>query len=908
MRRTTSPFGSAVETLESPFLNEDVDRSDAASPRGEIAAFERPPASDEWETAFEGPAASAESIEDREEPLYEELDESSALEFDAETWSSAPAASSESSGELETWEMDQAEAPFLEGQVLARDGEPYTAEAVVAESEAADTTLANERLQFDPDYISDDGEKVPPVWADSDATRFLLDKKGDPDDRGRVHLSTALTRQLKTVVLYTRVQFSKPSRETVGKKLTLYVVLFPGETKDNTGIKDLNDKILHYQLNLEYTLARQAAIERLFPIKGPLFALVGQDYKTATILAPEGMRKEFVAQLTQLDRILRDKLLELLKKARAEEEAKEKEDQDKERLKAISALEKTLKPEKYRFDIFFGLASAEPRAKGRDIIDITFVLVTEALKAAGLARVIAKAKSLEQNEGKAFTKDLKADDSALDSRGKEYESATFLAVAKRPGDINEFIGRRKSKIDYQSILVDTVWTTAFVPRRRLFEGNPDVIRDVRKKLLERPRARDGNIKFGVEAQREMLELWLVFQNTIDFVKDFLSTEFRKELVKYHDDVSASFLEVTKRPPERLDWPRLQRVLTHDLRQTEKIAVLGTASEFQFYSYAADYPDRIFFSIDIRDLGVALMLLYERANEDIAFGKLTGVPLMERTFKAADAVNLQRRRTYNHVVEAFRKYFTQVGTSNTAKAAADGRPAFGVPVRPDSFARFSDCVQVMLGGDEVFVAAHGYFEPHVHKIVADLAALPSPENALGVRTVVSYSRTPGEKPSRSEIQQSHQKAMSLAEAAPSTLKKLERTGRRIERLIEKLEGNPKKKDQAPKFRTELEALALTKLFARMRHGKSSPLARGQFVGLLARLRAGDLAGAEATGEFELVDFAGRVVNAKKLEAAAAKLEGEVRRLVGGDNMHIDPPPVTQMPALFKKWLDRWADQP
>jgi len=95
---------------------------------------------------------------------------------------------------------------------------------------------------------------------------------------------------------------------------------------------------------------------------------------------------------------------------------------------------------------------------------------------------------------------------------------------------------------------------------------------------------------------------------------------------------------------------------------------------------------------------------------------------------------------------------------------------------------------------------------------------------------------------------------------------------------------------------------------MRHGKSSPLSRTQFVNVLERLRAGDLPGAEATGEFELVDFAGRVVGARKLEAAAEKLEGTVRRLVGGDNVHIDPPPVTQMPSIFKKWLDRWADQP
>ena len=109
----------------------------------------------------------------------------------------------------------------------------------------------------------------------------------------------------------------------------------------------------------------------------------------------------------------------------------------------------------------------------------------------------------------------------------------------------------------------------------------------------------------------MLELWLVVLNVIDYVKDFLSGEFRTALARYHQDALTAYSNVLDPPMGAIDWPRLERVLTHDVRQTKRIAVLGTASEFQFYSYAADYRERIFFMMDIRDLGVVLALCLRR---------------------------------------------------------------------------------------------------------------------------------------------------------------------------------------------------------------------------------------------------------------------------------------------------------
>jgi hypothetical protein len=149
-------------------------------------------------------------------------------------------------------------------------------------------------------------------------------------------------------------------------------------------------------------------------------------------------------------------------------------------------------------------------------------------------------------------------------------------------------------------------------------------------------------------------------------------------------------------------------------------------------------------------------------------------------------------------------------------------------------------------------------------------------------------------------------MKLADQAPNMLKQLERTHRRIERLIEKLEANPKKKDLAPQYRKELENLRLLKLFARVKHGKPKVLTAPQLNRLLRLFKAGNIRAAEETGDFELVDFSGNVVKRDKLEKDAANLEEVVRRKVGLDNTHVDPPPVTKMPKLLKWVLDCWED--
>src|SRR6185503_19119019 len=125
-----------------------------------------------------------------------------------------------------------------------------------------------------------------------------------------------------------------------------------------------------------------------------------------------------------------------------------------------------------------------------------------------------------------------------------------------------------------------------------------------------------------------LELWLVVLNLLDMIKRFKSNEFHNKLKDYHDRVSDAFKNLMN-PSEDIEWDKLEKALTTDLREI-KIAASDSGSEFLFYSFAADYTQRIFFSMDIRDLGVELMLDYERSNREVGYHQYSEVDLMEET--------------------------------------------------------------------------------------------------------------------------------------------------------------------------------------------------------------------------------------------------------------------------------------
>src|SRR5690606_16137215 len=155
------------------------------------------------------------------------------------------------------------------------------------------------------------------------------------------------------------------------------------------------------------------------------------------------------------------------------------------------------------------------------------------------------------------------------------------------------------------------------------------------------------------------------------------------------------------------------------------SVLGKASEYIFYSQVANDPEWIFFSMDVRDLGVDLMLLYEDSNEEIEDGQLADRALLKESLESSDPSVDRMRFTYDRVVyEVEGRFFSLVRKYQKAaqKAAAS---AFGENVhdRGGTPGDSPVAARIMLGGDEVFVAAHPTYADHVPLIIKTLHDTP-----------------------------------------------------------------------------------------------------------------------------------------------------------------------------------------
>ena len=290
----------AAFALESPFVEAEVlTRGSEAEPADRERHDEwgdRAQEADRWDAeAFDAPSADQEPQTDAEDAITDEEWE------DGQTWEFDPASASEG------WAAEDAET--VEDWEL----EAWPDEATPVEAEAADTTLANDRIHVDPAYITNTGDKAPEIWAYSDKIRKLLDAKGDPPATARLDLGTALKRQLSTLLLHRAVArlIAALKEKDKDKALTLYVIVFPGEARDNTGIKDLNDKVLGPEINNRYILRRQTKINELYGVPGDdAFVVVGQDYKTASVLTIKTGREEFARRLAKLDATLRRILLD----------------------------------------------------------------------------------------------------------------------------------------------------------------------------------------------------------------------------------------------------------------------------------------------------------------------------------------------------------------------------------------------------------------------------------------------------------------------------------------------------------------------------------------------------------------------------------------------------------------------
>lgn len=753
------------------------------------------------------------------------------------------------------------------------------------DSRSADPEVENDQFRIEPGYQTDEPEEIPDAWTVADIVRFLLRQRTHNQDERKI-LATAVTRQIPTVVLYKAVSqtITRAQHRSSFVPLSAYVILFPGEGRDNTGIKDLNDNVLGYTLNNEFVTRRQLAIGEIFDPgaggcdhSGSGFCVAGMDYKSALLLTSDQTRSEFDKRLRLLDKELRKILLELLPKS------------DKSGARELKRILE--KDSNYRFDLYYGLDRRLTSAsQASDVLYVAYLLATQALKGAALARYVSKGRALRKRVARKFASGTKSDP-RTDTRGKEFKAADFLRAARNAPALKDFVIEsgtrgRENTWDYNTIYIDTVWTRAFFKTQRT--GNPDVIRDVRKKKLVRPGR--PNLKITFEGQKELLELWLVILNLIDVVKSYLSTEF-PDRVDAHHQLAVEVFDNVRDLSTVVDTRKLEPFLTRDLRGNTT-AVLGTASEFQFFCGAADSADRMFFNFDARDLGVEVMLLYDVSNAKIVDGRLTDRHLLEETNKSTDGVTRMRRATYDLVLRTFENYHRGLAQTRDASHRRLASLAFRKIIPPPR--DFAADVQVMLGGDEVFVAAHPYFVTVVHQIIADLAkeALArqgkmGDSRVFEMRCAVAFSKAqaPGVRKSH---QYAHYQALRLADLAQSQLKDLERQHRRIERLVMKLDENEKKRAVAPAFYRRLNALRLTKLFVTVHYGNPQVLELRDFRRVLEGLRAGRVHPRDRD-RFQLVDFNGRQVNRTGLKRAADRLERDVRNKVGRDNVHVDLPP-------------------
>src|SRR5690606_6121682 len=351
---------------------------------------------------------------------------------------------------------------------------------------STDSIVEDDVSHLDPAYFSEDGQEIAEVWKRSDRLDEILENEELPDDDAVEFLKLAVRRQIPTAETYRSVTdlLDEPEDPTIA----FYVILFPGEARDNTGIKDLNDKVLGYQINGRYIDARQKHIRDLF---GGDFSVVGQNYKVAYILTLGGSRKEFDARLLKLDGKLRESLLVFLDEAEKADDGTKRQE--------IRKLRRILRRnKKYKFDIYYGtqsftLKGAYNSASARDVLTLVFIGITASLKAGGIGRYIRKGSKLPRlirRFGKAASHDRR-----FDKRGKQFKHKEYLKVVAQAGDIKEFITKPFSK-DHQYqlnvIWVETVWTLAFFKRRRRFFPNPDVVRAVRKQWLRKPKVREGN--------------------------------------------------------------------------------------------------------------------------------------------------------------------------------------------------------------------------------------------------------------------------------------------------------------------------------------------------------------------------------------------------------------------------------
>ncbi len=666
------------------------------------------------------------------------------------------------------------------------------------------TPLADEdRYSGDPGFfaVPSDSE-VPERWLHSDTTRLAVRSVNDTDPslrRGaRESLATGVSRQVPDFDLF---------REAMSREKAINVILllvFPGSTADNTGTKDLNDKVLGYSLTSEYIRKRNAAIDAVFEAEG--FVMIDQDFKSSGFvptaeasrhLLDAGQaqkkrsreyRERFDRGLSALDGRLRDLLLDILQNRFDEIDETHRE-------AARTLRDRLLEDADHRFDVTYGMANPAGRgATSQDIYPPLLLAKLNASKASYTARRRDLIDSLLPGwHGSDF-----------DRRGYAFDPATYQRLSVKAGEIRDEIRRH---LDGQ-ITVDGVRARVFVRVRGKLTPNRHVMRDARKGKIKPP---DPSPE---KDQLERIEGYRAIVNTMDVFESFLSGEL--------DGEKAGQLRRATRLHEKLgrmdtDIGRgeLSRVLDVDVRM-ERIALANRTSEYLFFTEAADHRHRVIVGLDIRDLGVDALIEYARAVDRVA--EKPGTSLLAVTLEANDPILAMKRHAVDLIVDAYGKMASKLLAAdvgwlhdaaepyNRAWAEAYGY-AGGFDILADPLDR-SESPNYLIGGDEVILALPPAFLPLIPEFLGRVCP-PSATNTRGAVVFSDAGHPPDADPAvqRRLNQHAHATALTAADKGPDILKDLERDHWRLGRKIEKIDDDAERREK----QRRLAGLGLLRLY-------------------------------------------------------------------------------------------------
>lgn len=665
--------------------------------------------------------------------------------------------------------------------------------------------------ETDPRFFGSDVHPAAPpdAWLGSFRTHLSLRRANATDLVQRSNARDWLARQTERQAPYLSLFRNLRSDEDEDRYAALYVLVFPGETTDNTGTKDLNDKVIGYSLNAQYVVERNKTIRTMFDSPDSPFHVISQTYKTTLFGVTEVTERTpalFERAMADMDDAFRALLLKYVQKFL--DEATDETSQD--RIDAAEDLKKKLSDPDYQFEMFYGSARLQSLGSTAAVV---YRGSSDSTKAAGMARTVWKQQSGGTN---------------TPLRGRAFEFDEYRKFAASSRRLQQEIKRTNGG----KITVDGVPADVFVRVDGEEVPNRHVLRDARKNKIK--------VKPGTPAEKQLglIRRYMSVLNSMDFLKEFDSRpEFPGDVDAQLDLGRTHALALEGPIKKSVDRRAITRFLRQDLRG-EVTPAQGRASEYLFFTEAANHQDRLIVSLDIRDLGLDVLLRYRDAIEKVISS--TEGRLLEITLASTDPIVRAKREAFELVKEVFRSMFATI--RRTVREGAYGwdrldrlwdRPSGHHQREARRYARgeTGDEPAFLLGGDEVIVAAHPVYLPWIPVMLGAIC----PPRALGganVRAGVVLSRAEHRRGRRPEWENAiaHARALKAADAAPDLLKGFERDQHRLTRRIDRVPDAEKR----AAFSKRLRELALMDLYAEVGRHQIDSLLRLAAAGRLERM--------------------------------------------------------------------------